>query len=324
VLVRDDWFQPGARTLFVRDGDWSTGARVPRSEVPGLVRLLGPRDVCLLQTLAQHRYLVTDDLQALFFPSRRTTQQRLKTLKDRQLVLRWHQLQPLFGRVRRMPSVFALTERGAAVLAQCLKVDPRPLIRQSWAAAEAAFHLQHDLEVNAFWVALAAASPAEAGLYHWLGDDTMSRTFRDLRIDLAPDGWARYLLPDSEVRFHLEWDRGTESARRFLEKAQGYAAYYAQHSDPSHLLIAAPNPNRERTLRGTVAKAGAEDRIWTTNVELLREHGPLGEVWQGVGRVGRRTRLAELPDRVSTEHRVPDCIAKPAWWLRRPGGSEGA
>jgi hypothetical protein len=81
-------------------------------------------------------------------------------------------------------------------------------------------------------------------------------------------------------------------------------------------------PNRKRILRRTVAKVGAEERIWTTTLELLPEHGPLGDVWQGVGRVRRGVWVADLPDRVRIEHRIPDCIAKVGRWLRRPGGSE--
>jgi hypothetical protein len=39
---------------------------------------------------------------------------------------------------------------------------------------------------------------------------------------VRPDGYGRYLLPDGEITFYLEVDRGTETTRRVKDKLTNY------------------------------------------------------------------------------------------------------
>ena len=43
-----------------------------------------------------------------------------------------------------------------------------------------------------------------------------------------------------------------------------------------------------------------------------------------LGKGDGRIRLVELPARPGAGLRVEDCVGKPGWWERRPGGGEGA
>src|SRR3989442_376262 len=75
------------------------------------------------------------------------------------------------GRIPR-PSIFLLSWRGARVLAQLAGASPDPFVKRAEHARNRAFHVLHDIEANAFFVALAAASRSlrHQGLYHWVGE----------------------------------------------------------------------------------------------------------------------------------------------------------
>jgi hypothetical protein len=294
------------------------------------------RELVLLTTLSEHRYLTTEQLRALFFTSLRAAQLHLRWLAvEMRMIMRWPQLEPVvsepgpaqtFWGWRRRSSLFLLTERGAAVVAAYRRLDPQALVRRSYYAAEYCHHLEHDLETNGFWVGLAAAARdlPDQGLYHWVGDDAMRRNFQERGADLAPDGWGRYLMPAGEVLFALEWDRGTEPPQRLQRKALAYL----EHADATNVLIVVPGATREESIRGAIQRSLPDRRslrIWTTNAGLLHERGPLGQLWHEVaGRSHDRVPLTAMPAQRRSARSVEDCIGKPLWWERRPGGSEGA
>jgi hypothetical protein len=329
--------QPGVRTVFVRKAEWKTGSRMPADELAAWLRRRRIRELVLLTMLGEHRYLTTEQLRALFFPSLRAAQLHLRWLaRDLRLVMRWPQLEPVvadpgpaprFWGWRRRSSLFLLTERGAAVVAAYRKLDPQSVIRRSFYTAEYCYHLEHDLETNGFWVSLAAAARdlPDQGLYHWVGDDAMRRNFQERGVDLAPDGWGRYLTPNGEILFSLEWDRGTEAPQRLSRKA---LAHLGQPEAAGNVLVVVPAATREPSVRSAIERSLPERRavrFWTTSVGLLRDHGTLGDVWLEVGARGDgRIGLASLPAHGRSGRRVEDCLGKPGWWEQRPGGGEGA
>jgi Replication-relaxation len=324
---------PTPRAIFVRESEWrsGTGLRLPAEEVRVLLRCLRQRDVCLLMMLAHHHYLTTDQVHALFFPSPRSAQARLRWLTDRRLLMRWRQLEPRSHGWRRRHSLYLLAERGAVVLARRLKADARALVKRSWFAAEFALQLGHDLEVTAFVIGLAVASRdlPDQGLYHWVGQDSLRRGYQEDGVDLAPDAWGRYLTPAGEITFALEWDRGTEAPRRLAAKARAYTTYFMERpgGGANHVLFVGPGRVRESSIRAAIASAASPGlrpvTFLTTHTELLHTHGPLGEVWLASGD-DRRVRLGELEGWPRTGRRVADCLGKPGWWDRRPGAGEGA
>ncbi len=324
---------PGHRSVFVRESEWQsgTGLRIPSGETAALMRLLRSRDLCILLTLAQHHYLTTDLLQALFFPSIRAAQLRLQWLTtSRRLLMRWRQLEPRDHGWRRRHSLYMLAERGAVVLARAIKETVQPIVKRSWYAAEYALQLAHDLDVNAFFVSLAAASRElpDQGLYHWVGQDSLRREYQDEGTELAPDGWGRFLMPAGEVLFSLEWDLGTESSKRLTEKARSYVSYFSARpgGDLNHVLFVGTGPVRERTIRSAISRARASNRslsFATTHMGLLQEQGPLGGLWLSLDG-SQRMRLTELDSIRPTGRLVADCVGKLGWWERRPGAGEGA
>jgi hypothetical protein len=325
---------PTHRTIMVRESEWhsGTGMRIPRDEMTALLRRLRTRDVCLLLMLGQHHYLTTDLLQSLFFPSLRYTRMRLRWLTEsRRLLVRYRQQEPRNQGWRRRFSLFLLSERGAVVLARATKADARPVVKRSWYAAEYVLQLGHDLEVNAFFTGLATRSRDldDQGLYHWVGQDSLRREYQEEGVDLAPDGWGRYLTPHGEVLFNLEWDLGTESFKRLVAKVEAYADYAASRpgGDLNHILFVGTGRVREQTIRAAIARAaspGVAMPFATTHLDLLQERGHLGAIWLGQDAAASRLSLPELPAAHRTGRLVDDCVGKPGWWERRPGAGEGA
>jgi hypothetical protein len=225
------------------------------------------------------------------------------------------------GGWRKCPDLFLLTARGAYVLGRYRRIEARPLIRRAFSAFHHAYHLEHAMGVNSFFASLIAASEQlpDQGLYHWLGDDGVRRAFSEQDPELAPDGFGRYLTESAEIGFHLEWDAGTEPPTRLRAKARA-----ALGAARGHVLWVAPWPAREQTIRSALEResSGRVTGFWTTHAGLLRDQGPLDAVWRALEQAERRT-LTALPGRARSALEIEDCLGKPGWWERRPGGTEG-
>ncbi len=297
-----------------------------------LLRTLTSRDLVILMALDQYRYLDRSQIEQLFFPGPRFCQRRLRYLAQCDVVLPWQaRLQP---GLHPRPSVYLLSARGARLLARFCKASPAPFVRRAEHARTRAFHLMHDLEANAFFVALARASTpiVDQGLYHWVGERGCWRAYQEAHeLGPIPDGWGRYLLPEGEVIFFLEWDRGTLQRARLRSKVTYYRAYFRgrRRAAATHVLYVVPSAAREdqvRTEIGRVLIRSASDscRFWTATVDRLQNEGPLGCIWRPSGSSAELVRLAELPKHPRSSRPADACIAKPSWWERRPAGGQGA
>ena len=305
--------------LDLQDNSRSTGDAVPT-----------PRDVAILQELDSHRYLDRNQIQALFFPGPRSCQYRLRCLLDQGLVRTWRAAtRP--GRICRA-SVYLLSRRGAALLAEWRDDDPRPYLKRAEHALERHFHLIHQLEANQFFVGLAAATREhlDLGLYHWVGEHEIAASYAEAEEHGPnPDGWARLLTQDRDLLLHLEWDRGTEQPRRLRAKVLAYVRYFADrpHASANQVLLVAPTEAREFQLQRLLREAIHSDReccrFWTTTTDLLAAAGPLEVIWSDREH-GRRLALASMAGLPRSHRRVEYSIGKPEWWLRRLGGGAGA
>jgi hypothetical protein len=294
-------------------------------------RPLTPRDLAILLALDQYRYLDRHQLQALFFAGPRSCQYRLEWLVRQGLVRTWRvTMRP--GFVRRA-SIYFLSPLGARALAESRDDDPLAYVQRADHALTRHYHLVHDLQASQFFVDLATASRQlpDQGLYHWVGEQGVRRGYaeEEERGPIA-DGWGRFLTADGEVLLHLEWDRGSELAKRLRLKLGAYISYFVDRPSASQnqVLVVAPTEQREeQVVRAafSVLPRGRECcRIWTTTTARLGTFGSLGNVWRGVERSTPRIALPFMAGRPRSSRRVEDCIGKPRWWERRPGGGQGA
>jgi hypothetical protein len=97
--------------------------------------------------------------------------------------------------------------------------------------------------------------------------------------NLRPDALAEYRVESQQMRFWLEWDRGTMNVRDLAIKFSSYAHFIASREwaredarVPKHLCVA-PDIAQERY----VSSPGL--MLWTTTEVLLNEYGPLAPIW---------------------------------------------
>ena len=335
------------RPLLIPAAHPRANAPLRGSDLRRLLNTITQRDEVILSSLDSYRYLDLRQLQQLFFPSPRPAQIRLQHLTQLGLVYRWKAIRPP-GYVR-LPSVFALSTRGARMVAALREEDPRPLVRRAQHAQHHGFHVVHDLEANGFFIFLALASRAlpDQGLSWWGGEAALRAHYREgrtrdhRRTAPAPDGRGLYRTPEGEVQFDLEWDRGTESAKRLRHKVDSYVGYFTnrRQAEFHHVLFVVPGATGEAVVRWTVEHIRFPIysfnccRFWVTSRRHLDLHGPLGQIWlyarpehdpydmrkalwQPPADDGRLS-LLEMPMVSSGKDDPTACIGKPGWWDRR-------
>lgn len=332
--------------IILRDLPPEADARLSQAQLSRLHRSLNQRDLVLLQALYDYRYLNSLQICDLFFPSLRSCQMRLQALRDLGLLYRWPVIET--PGVRRRHSLCLISQRGARVLADYHGDDQREYVKRSRDARDHCWHALHDLEANQVFVSLASQSrgSADEGLLLWYGEDHVRAERRQAKAESGgpvptPDGRGVYLARSGRIYFELEWDRGTEAFGRLEAKVKSYALYFQVADDASlrHILLVLPTDDRERTLR----QAGSWDRLcraggtccsfWTTTAWRVRRDGPLAPIWLGTssedaadGEVSRqsRTSLGHFAPIADPGRSANDCIGKPRWWERRPGGGQAA
>ncbi len=316
------------RSTLTRDASSRSTTALTDHELSVILRSLGGRDLAVLLALHHHRYLHTGQISALFFGDLRHAQRRLLALADMRLIHRWPRSQA--PRLTHLHSAALISRQGAALLAGRLGQDLRPFIRRADDAWDNCFHVDHDLEANAFFIQLARSCRDNSfeGLYHWLGEATCRSIYRTRGARIVPDGWGRYIHPLGEVSFFLEWDRATEGAQRLRGKVGFYADHFLGRTGAAlkHVLFVVPSPTREELVSAVIRDRLPADTtcsFWTTNALSLDSDGSLGRIWAPAGE-GKRFALTELPGRPAAGRPVEDCVGKPRWWERRPGGSEVA
>lgn len=239
---------------------------------PGPVTPLTTRDHALATQLAEHEPLTTSELGLLFFNGARACNVRLALLEQRGLLLRVY---PTAGRRGMSEALWFLTSQARALLAAPSRRIPSLSLPD----------LEHRRSVARFFCALVARGLRRSGegLWCWYGE---TRAQHGAGGKVRPDGYGRYLLPDGELSFYLELDRGTEPGKRVGEKLTSYTAALA--SDP------------HRSLANIILVATSRRRLAN-----LAAHAPAGPPWvwgtldacsfQLLPRLAAERQLGELP-----------------------------
>lgn len=335
--------------IILRDLPPNADSPPTQTQLSRLYRSLTQRDLAILQALYDYRYLNTLQVKELFFPSIRSCQMRLQALRNHGLIYRWLLIET--PGVRRRHSLILISQRGARVLANLHGDEPRTYVERSHDARDHCWHAIHDLEANQFFVRVASEGREhpEQGLLVWFGEEHVRAERRraaqeDKRPIPTPDGTGIYLVAGARIIFDLEWDRATESLDRVREKIRSYVGYFEHYreAEQHHVLFVVPSHHREAKLQQSIwrqrprFRSDSCCRFWTTTLGRLRESGPLAAIWLPV-----EIRNAEPPSRQDTRLRtrialnqltpvqldegpIDDCIGKPAWWERRPGGGQAA
>src|SRR5712692_10220730 len=138
--------------IILRDLPPHADARPSQPELTRLHRTLTQRDLVILQSLYDYRYLNTLQVKELFFPSLRSCQMRLQHLKELGLIYSWKVIET--PGVKRRHSLLLTSPRGARLLADWHGAEQRAYVGRSHAVRDHCWHATHDLEANQLFVAL--------------------------------------------------------------------------------------------------------------------------------------------------------------------------
>lgn len=244
--------------------------------------LLTERDLDILASLAQVRYLTVQHLQWLHWHEHwrrheRTAREagvinrlpkkayeRVAAMAERGLLLSIHRTADRATiSFRRLPNCLCLTQSGAELLAherglnlEELWYDERP--------SRAAQTLEHSLGIGAFYAALRAeATYRGRALEGWVGDHVLCADYDSVVV--ASVGHPLPIIPDGTfvldgTRYFVEIDRGTTRTEQWRKKALAYEAY---GRDPRFVgrygvtsfvvLVITPTGGRALTIARTVA-----------------------------------------------------------------------
>src|SRR6266542_2714987 len=252
--------------------------RVRRPERPPL-QPLTERDRALRAQLAEHEPLATGELRLLFFTGARTCRVRLAQLEQRGLLLRVY---PTAGRKGTSEALWFLTAEARALLDAPTRRKPSLSLPD----------LEHRRAVARFMCGLVERSLRRSGegLWCWHGE---ARAQHGAGGHVRPDAYGRYLLPNGELTFYLEFDRGTEPAKRVGAKLASYTAALATDT------------GRER---GNILLLCHRRR----RLVSLAAHAPQGPPWIWASTDGEQYSLAPTLDDERTLERLP-------LWPREPG-----
>lgn len=192
---------------------------------------LMPRDISVILSVYENRFMRRDQIQRLHFPasSVQATSARLKKLADHRFldILK----RPVAGGASQ--AVYALNKRGADVVTMNCDVSrqqvhwKRDNNRVEW------FFMEHTLAVSEFKVCLALAlRERNEGLYFYQrGDRSLIRRVSDPSgrkkyLVVAPDAFFGVQAEKGKYIFFVEIDLGTETLKRFQEKIIAYKQYW--------------------------------------------------------------------------------------------------
>jgi hypothetical protein len=161
--------------------------------------------------------------------------------------------------------------------------------------------LEHRRAVASFFIGLVEHGRAahDEGLYRWLGEQQAQQ---GTGPSVRPDGYGRYLLPDGEITFYLEVDRGTETTKRVKDKLAAYHQALAadRNRDRANILLVCEGRRRLASL-SRCAPVGPPWVWGTTDHEHYRLL-PTGE---------QERRFNELPAWPRRpEHHAADCLGR--------------
>ena len=266
---------------------------------------LTPRDVRLLCTVHQHRVLRRDQIQRLLFPSKNTTNERLKRLyQHRFLQRRWLPVE--FGEGMGK-ALYLLDRRGAEAVASHLGID-LPGLHWSPSHNRVSFpFLEHTLMVNDVRIAASlAANRLGHPLEGWVPEDELTAQpdhvvlpmFRGTRrVAVIPDGYFSLHLGDRRACFFLEADRATVSNKRWALRIRAYREYvrsgaYTRRYGARSLRVLTVTTGEKRlsNLKRTTERAGGNSSFWFSTLEQVRAVTVLAEpIWQVAGQDGLHT-----------------------------------
>ncbi|MEU1900603.1 replication-relaxation family protein [Nocardiopsis dassonvillei] len=270
-------------------------ARTSAQTLHTLIRRLTPRDREIMRLVWEHRTLTTDQIARLLFSSYSTAKQRLATLYRLRAMDRFR---PWIAQGS-APWHYVLDLPGAEILAAEADQTVAEFGYRRGRALTLAYRssLTHTVGVNDVFVALAAHTrDHDARLRWWTAAQCQAR-WGDI---VRPDAAGRWSEGEQVTGFYLEYDTGTESLRRLVDKLDAYAELTRVTTHRGIVLFWLPSAKREANVRHRILRPPVP--------AATAVHGshPADAVWALLDDpTGQRFRLSELSPGRSVQPPLP-------------------
>ncbi|NTU78147.1 MAG: hypothetical protein HGA45_01880 [Chloroflexales bacterium] len=305
---------------------------------------LTERDLDILASLAQVRYLTIQHLQWLHWHARwrpheraareaglvnrrpKKAYERVAAMAERGLL---RSLQRTTDRAalsfRRLPNCMGLSQAGADLLA-CQRGLPFEELWFDERTTRSAQTLEHSLGIGAFYAALRAELAYRGRELHgWAGDHVLCTDYDSVTV--ASVGHPLPIIPDGTFtlngeRYFVEIDRGTTRIEQWRKKALAYDAY---GRDPRlaaryqvarfTILVVVPTEARLLTVARVIAAvhSGATDRYRFLTEERVHPFS-IRRRWQRLDRV-----TLAPPGRAGEQALPTVTFSEDVLWTPQPG-----
>lgn len=256
-----------------------------------LARHLTDRDRALVRAIARHRVFTAQQLTEMFFASYKKAAERLLELVGLRVLDRFRPNTPTRGGSR--PYHYVLGPLGAAVEAADRGEDADRAARRWKGERTLALgrtqRLAHLVGVNGFYAALVGHTrrDPDCALLDWLTEGEATRWTDGI---VRPDAFGHWREDGRAFDFFLEYDRGTETLGRLVDKLAGYERFERERGASSFVLFAFVSERRERAARRALADA----TVPLATATLVPGSHPADAVWLPLAHQDARLRLAAL------------------------------
>jgi len=275
----------------------------------------------VLQAVAEHKILSTDQIEILFFGSDRSTQRALAELRDAGLIVtfEWQS-----SKRTRDANRHFLSPAGARLVATWRRCRVADLGAMPADEAAAETLMPHRSGVNRFFCDLVRQTLKLPGygVETWRDEHKLRTPYGEIQ----PDSLGRLLHPGGAVEFYFEYDRDTERIKPLIDKFVSYLRIASTWESPDgrpfpSVLFVVPKDDRELDLLRALLMAveewdptrasTARLPLYCTTVAWLAKGGQLGAVWRDMlVRRPARVRLDELPSIDASPYHLDDCFGR--------------
>ncbi|MBW3536187.1 MAG: replication-relaxation family protein [Actinobacteria bacterium] len=253
-----------------------------------ITQRLTERDRLILHDVERFRVLTTPQVTRLHFGSLKRAAARLLHLHELAVLDRFRPRREPWGA---HPWHWVVGPLGAAILAGEAGDDPERASRRWRGERTIAYstgqRLAHLIGINEIYASL--ASCPEGSLLDW---QTEAEATKWSWNEVRPDGWGIWEQHGRRAEFFLEYDRGTETLSRLVEKLPNYDKVAVDRGTPTWVLFAFTSARREQTARRALADA----TVPIATAALLDGIAPHDAVWLPLRGADGRLPLAGLAD----------------------------
>ncbi len=261
--------------------------RVSDDLIDHVIRTTTKRDHLICELAHDHRVLTANQIADAFFDTGSRARLRLVNLYRKRLLDRFRPYEAKGS----APFHYLIGSVGALVVAARQGVDPSEIGYRAdraltWAASP---RLDHLVGVNGFFMSLlgvARRSGGRAALEQWWSERRCAKSMAGI---VLPDGYGVWNEAGHRMEFCLEYDMGTETLGRLVEKLVGYAELQKASGVRRWVLFCFPGRRRE---------AEARKHLAGSTVPVATAHdvsNPAGQMWLPVNVEGPRRSLSGLP-----------------------------